>query len=825
MHAVLVTQCLQHDFVGPIGPFDALPNQLHIGHEEAERLLGPEPEQGPLAQLMAWARKVEHGLTVVHVRDWHDRGDAKQHAHLDRFDDHCLAGTPGAELVLGMDADVDGERVRRVDALTLNDATGSNLGEVLAQIRAAHGEALRVGVVGVWTEAKVTFLLYELMSRWGVESLATCSALCASSNRERHFAALDQLGRVLGVQICHSVGEFAAWLRDDAEPLQLDAALDAGHLEVHWPAIDPALPASARADIERQHDADLPILQALFPREQSVRLQAISGGFSGAGVYRVTGRDRRGHEVAATVLKLGSRTNIADERRRFELVEGVLGNDAPSVRGLVEHGQRAGLKYAYAAMGGEGVRTFKSMWSKLLAGDERAFGRRAPEAVLDTVFGGILGRFTAARRYEPLDLIPAYGFVDKQGALYSGQRVRDNSRRALADGGGHGWSITGDAADEALQIPAFAGRPAQTLATPARFYDHTLPALRGLLQHERHWVAYVHGDLNYANILVDDGGNVWVIDFAHAGRKHATRDLHKAESDLLFLLTQIEREAELGEAMAMIDALLAVQDLAAPLPETLPALQSPALRRCWQLLRHLRGLLAEVVGSERNPTHIALPMLCYAAQTIAYDEANAFQKRLALYTAARLGEQIRDRFAREHELRLDQVPAALLQAPGKPTPGALYLTLCPGRTDRGRDLDADIDTLRRRGVHHVVCLCSDMELHGVGVHDYGKRLAAAGITLHHEVVADQGAPPEDADDKIARLDEGLLARGVDVVVHCMGGLGRTGLLAAALLIRRGMDADAAIAAIRKVRSPRAIETEAQVAWLHAYAARTATARA
>ena len=56
MATVLITQCLQKDFVDPIGPHDPLPNLLHVGHREATRLPGPEPSAGPLAQLINWAR-------------------------------------------------------------------------------------------------------------------------------------------------------------------------------------------------------------------------------------------------------------------------------------------------------------------------------------------------------------------------------------------------------------------------------------------------------------------------------------------------------------------------------------------------------------------------------------------------------------------------------------------------------------------------------------------------------------------------------------------------------------------------------------------------
>src|SRR3974390_1883355 len=43
MTTILITQCLQRDFVDPIGPHDPLPNLLHVGYGEAARLLGPEP--------------------------------------------------------------------------------------------------------------------------------------------------------------------------------------------------------------------------------------------------------------------------------------------------------------------------------------------------------------------------------------------------------------------------------------------------------------------------------------------------------------------------------------------------------------------------------------------------------------------------------------------------------------------------------------------------------------------------------------------------------------------------------------------------------------
>ena len=53
MTTVLITQCLQRDFVDPIGPHDPLPKLLRVSDSEAGRLLGPEPSAGPMAGCLA----------------------------------------------------------------------------------------------------------------------------------------------------------------------------------------------------------------------------------------------------------------------------------------------------------------------------------------------------------------------------------------------------------------------------------------------------------------------------------------------------------------------------------------------------------------------------------------------------------------------------------------------------------------------------------------------------------------------------------------------------------------------------------------------------
>jgi ADP-ribosyl-[dinitrogen reductase] hydrolase len=61
----------------------------------------------------------------------------------------------------------------------------------------------------------------------------------------------------------------------------------------------------------------------------------------------------------------------------------------------------------------------------------------------------------------------------------------------------------------------------------------------------------------------------------------------------------------------------------------------------------------------------------------------------------------------------------------------------------------------------------------------------------------------------------VLKRGGSIVAHCRGGRGRSGLVAARLLVELGWEPEDAIGAIRSA-NPKAIETPAQEAHVRSY---------
>ena len=63
-------------------------------------------------------------------------------------------------------------------------------------------------------------------------------------------------------------------------------------------------------------------------------------------------------------------------------------------------------------------------------------------------------------------------------------------------------------------------------------------------------------------------------------------------------------------------------------------------------------------------------------------------------------------------------------------------------------------------------------------------------------------------DMVNYLDD-LIQNNEKVVIHCVGGLGRSGLVAASYLKYKGLNANETIKTIRKVRGPRAVESKIQ----------------
>lgn len=472
----LITQCFQNDFIKPVEIHEPLPNLLHVGYEESQRLLGENPEEGLLLQFMKWAYNCnENELQIINIRDWHNPEDPFQKKHLEQFGQHCIQNTKGAEFVF--------EKVRIkendiiINSIGLNDFIESNLAAFLEEYK---NEEIKIGLVGVWTEAKITFLAYELASRFPHFKIAICSALTASSSTQMHFISLEQLKKILGIKIIPSINEFSYFLSGEHATQEIDLPSKKIGIEI------------LKSDQLNLTVEDHQIIHYLFRNSKSVEIKSLDGGFSGNLVLKSKAIDIFGHEEVPSVTKIGERNSIAHERDSFEKIKNILGNSAPQIIDYTETIHRAGIKYRYASMLDDKIETFQKRFKYEDNIDRLKY-------FLDIVFRSQLGRFYKAATREKTDLFTYYEFSDKY--LHSVKRNIEN--------------ITGRIAPEDKEL-ILEGESNYNLLW---FYKNDLPLINKNFQYS-HYFSYIHGDLNGANILLDGHDNVWLIDFFHTHRGH-----------------------------------------------------------------------------------------------------------------------------------------------------------------------------------------------------------------------------------------------------------------------------------------------------------------
>lgn len=167
-----------------------------------------------------------------------------------------------------------------------------------------------------------------------------------------------------------------------------------------------------------------------------------------------------------------------------------------------------------------------------------------------------------------------------------------------------------------------------------------------------------------------------------------------------------------------------------------------------------------------------------------------------------------------HPLRIDNLAIEGL-------PGVIGLTFCPGKKQRGamsgdweRDLGADLEDIKSSGAKALVTLMESDELSKVRVpsSELADKAAHIGLEWHHLPIRDADVPDDRFEDlwtySGVRL-RNLLLKGEKIVIHCLGGLGRTGTLAGRLLVEFGATPGDAIRAVRAARGTGAIENKKQ----------------
>ena len=131
------------------------------------------------------------------------------------------------------------------------------------------------------------------------------------------------------------------------------------------------------------------------------------------------------------------------------------------------------------------------------------------------------------------------------------------------------------------------------------------------------------------------------------------------------------------------------------------------------------------------------------------------------------------------------------------------------------NLEEDVKLLKEQNITAVVSLVSEEELTEKGLTNFFEVFETHGIEVYHSPIEDYGLPRETQMDSIIQYLQSRLDADQNVLVHCMGGYGRSGTVMGSYA-NAVLDIENPIEYVRHTRGEHAIETKAQEEFVKSY---------
>lgn len=148
-----------------------------------------------------------------------------------------------------------------------------------------------------------------------------------------------------------------------------------------------------------------------------------------------------------------------------------------------------------------------------------------------------------------------------------------------------------------------------------------------------------------------------------------------------------------------------------------------------------------------------------------------------------------------------------------PVNGYFIFTPCPGT--KGVDLTSSITQLKQAGADAIITMMSDEELAKFDVSDLPETVRQSGLTWFQFPVEDDAAPDEKFEKAWQSQKSEVLSmikQGKCIAIHCRGGSGRTGFMAAVIMRELGINADQATEMVKSLR-PNSLKLTAHTEYL------------
>jgi hypothetical protein len=315
------------------------------------------------------------------------------------------------------------------------------------------------------------------------------------------------------------------------------------------------------------------------------------GGFSKTRVFLVLPVRTSGTSDARVVTKVGLAADLQREKENYDHFAGpALPFTAAQIRNYYQQGDQAAINYTFAGGGALGE-------TLILEDYYHAQPAEIISKTLDTLLDQTLGG-TWYGQNQPLNCL----FQDEYGRHL---RPHDELAKIVSAVYPRLSFLDG----KRIQIPGVAGTYPDPLAVYPGVLDRTLKGRR----------SFVHGDLHLRNVLVDESGRGWLIDFAKVKERHNLFDFIKLETYIrLMALPQVFGAFSLNEYIQFEQVLNT-----ATLTQTSTPPANPELAKAYRVIRTIRQIARKYMGHDPDFRDEYFPALfLYVLSMLKYFPVN-----------------------------------------------------------------------------------------------------------------------------------------------------------------------------------------------------------
>lgn len=131
----------------------------------------------------------------------------------------------------------------------------------------------------------------------------------------------------------------------------------------------------------------------------------------------------------------------------------------------------------------------------------------------------------------------------------------------------------------------------------------------------------------------------------------------------------------------------------------------------------------------------------------------------------------------------------------------------------GEWIEEEFSGLKRLGIDKIVSLLESFEQCDVGLEKEEMLCIKNGMEYSSFPIPDRGLPNTLQAKKFSKELYTEICNGKHIVIHCRAGIGRTGIIAGAVIVNTGITALEAFTLISEARGVQVPDTEEQENWL------------